>query len=618
MHYNANDVLWSKKLNKIFSGTAGTVAVGTNPVSGWFVDVSRKLSILVFDIVDYGAVADGVQPAVNASLGAPATGTDNSSAIKSAVAAAQLAVSSGVTQGSIDPAVEVLITTSVKGLYRVDGTNLFGWQFPQGSQTANVKMRVDLRGSSILWNVPVGGVFIDNAYALYAPKYCGYSLFLFGFTGQRGVFFRTNNPPLATFNPLQSPVFEGLVVRGGSAANEGRAATLGNHFDAIFDITAGTNLCDRGLIENCTFYQWSTFFRSANKEAVGWSIDDSSTLMSYVDGATLCSWTVPWSGNMRFDNSDIIMKGTNQTLFKATDSTGAIPIMNSGEIAISCRIETNSSGVKLVEATHGAYRFSGANFAAGSVSPGTNTIGDVLGIASVSFDNCVNVPDSVTVSAFVYSNQFPNNIYSVYVAPNCAVYGDALSIDRVLVWGSGSPLEYIAAINSGYYIPNILCDTRLPLVAGRTPTAKMQLIYRELSYGFNTSAGNSVVNAANNSFSTKLPPQMLVDKINVYVTTVAAATADSIGCYIDDVLFNTILVSPSSVTRVSALPLNQVLTNSSEATVNLSFKPLLAGNIVNGETILFKAFVRVRGFIDKNDINSAGNVVLISDRNPTW
>lgn len=40
---NANDVLWSKKLNKIFSGTAGAVAAGTNPTSGGFVDRSSML-----------------------------------------------------------------------------------------------------------------------------------------------------------------------------------------------------------------------------------------------------------------------------------------------------------------------------------------------------------------------------------------------------------------------------------------------------------------------------------------------------------------------------------------------------------------------------------------------
>lgn len=40
---NANDVLWSKKLNKIFSGSAGTVAAGTNPTSGGFVDRSGEL-----------------------------------------------------------------------------------------------------------------------------------------------------------------------------------------------------------------------------------------------------------------------------------------------------------------------------------------------------------------------------------------------------------------------------------------------------------------------------------------------------------------------------------------------------------------------------------------------
>ena len=49
---NANDVLWSKKLNKIFSGPAGTVAAGTNPASGGFVDrsavVLRDVSVTMF------------------------------------------------------------------------------------------------------------------------------------------------------------------------------------------------------------------------------------------------------------------------------------------------------------------------------------------------------------------------------------------------------------------------------------------------------------------------------------------------------------------------------------------------------------------------------------------
>ena len=45
---NANDVLWSKKLNKIFSGPAGTVAAGTDPSSGGFVDANRSPSGATF------------------------------------------------------------------------------------------------------------------------------------------------------------------------------------------------------------------------------------------------------------------------------------------------------------------------------------------------------------------------------------------------------------------------------------------------------------------------------------------------------------------------------------------------------------------------------------------
>ena len=44
---NTKDVLWSKKLNKIFSGTLGPVAAGTNPASGGFVDRSGSLTTLI-------------------------------------------------------------------------------------------------------------------------------------------------------------------------------------------------------------------------------------------------------------------------------------------------------------------------------------------------------------------------------------------------------------------------------------------------------------------------------------------------------------------------------------------------------------------------------------------
>lgn len=44
---NANDVLWSKKLNKIFTGPAGVVAAGTNPTSGGFVDKSSAIRVPV-------------------------------------------------------------------------------------------------------------------------------------------------------------------------------------------------------------------------------------------------------------------------------------------------------------------------------------------------------------------------------------------------------------------------------------------------------------------------------------------------------------------------------------------------------------------------------------------
>ena len=54
---NTNDVLWRKKLNKIFSGPSGTVAAGTDPTSGGFVDKSNSV------VFRFNSVADLAQSA---------------------------------------------------------------------------------------------------------------------------------------------------------------------------------------------------------------------------------------------------------------------------------------------------------------------------------------------------------------------------------------------------------------------------------------------------------------------------------------------------------------------------------------------------------------------------
>jgi hypothetical protein len=70
---NANDVLWSKKLNKIFSGPAGAVAAGTNPSSGGFVDVSAVLKNTFAGTPDYTGV-----PLYDGNDQSRITATDNS------------------------------------------------------------------------------------------------------------------------------------------------------------------------------------------------------------------------------------------------------------------------------------------------------------------------------------------------------------------------------------------------------------------------------------------------------------------------------------------------------------------------------------------------------------
>lgn len=64
---NTNDVLWSKKLNKIFSGPAGVVAAGTDPTSGGFIDrsndvrVSGSIDAILFGVDPSGTLASDAQ-----------------------------------------------------------------------------------------------------------------------------------------------------------------------------------------------------------------------------------------------------------------------------------------------------------------------------------------------------------------------------------------------------------------------------------------------------------------------------------------------------------------------------------------------------------------------------
>lgn len=56
---NANDVLLQERTGKVFSGHAGTVAAGTDPTSGGFVDQSHSLSSI--SVRAFGGAGDGIK-----------------------------------------------------------------------------------------------------------------------------------------------------------------------------------------------------------------------------------------------------------------------------------------------------------------------------------------------------------------------------------------------------------------------------------------------------------------------------------------------------------------------------------------------------------------------------
>ena len=57
---NNNDTLLQERTGKVFSGPVGTVAAGTNPVSGGFVDVSRYKTDRITSVSSLGIIGDGV------------------------------------------------------------------------------------------------------------------------------------------------------------------------------------------------------------------------------------------------------------------------------------------------------------------------------------------------------------------------------------------------------------------------------------------------------------------------------------------------------------------------------------------------------------------------------
>lgn len=118
---NANDVLLQERTGKAYSGSSGTVAAGTNPASGGFVDRSGELlkdslanptgasqigtsvqSKTVQELVDAPYLITGSVNISNPYWGAPTTGTGDPSSAAANHAAIQKMLNSGAKRCSLD------------------------------------------------------------------------------------------------------------------------------------------------------------------------------------------------------------------------------------------------------------------------------------------------------------------------------------------------------------------------------------------------------------------------------------------------------------------------------------------------------------------------------------
>ena len=351
----------------------------------------------------FGAVPDAVIPASSSAMGTLPTGTDSSSAIRRAVKYVNTG-SPKYNQSTSSSQMTLLGTPN--GVYYITGANLLGSQLTTGQ--TDTGMIFDGQGCSFLWN-PTGSTdaFIDYLEQYWRPVFKNFNLLAVGFSGSKGLFVHVSN--IAGSPSLAAPHFYNISVEGGKTSDYVTGFVLNNSLTKVFHIEDTSNN-DRFYVENCWFSQFDKFIHCTNAESVSWTVH-KCTLQSWENTAVFFDFSGDYSGGFRITESDVLMKGNEQILFRANPYTGSSGI---GDFIINnCRVETPSNGTDIFTVIHGffgKFYIEKVNFGYGATISADSVLTYLSHPATVTFRDCV-IPGKIKVKTRLSTDY--NNLSNV-------------------------------------------------------------------------------------------------------------------------------------------------------------------------------------------------------------
>ena len=170
-----------------------------------------------------------------------------------------------------------------RGIYRVKGDKVFGSPLI-GESPHNSRIQFELEGDNavILWDLESEDDRLFNFdHSINAPIITGITIMPVSEDNTIKVGGNIFNYHSISGGASKTYMDDVRVFSGRSLSSFGFSTRPKN----IFNIT-GTTTCDLGLIQNCSFSYFNTFFHSDNGEAVGWTFQNNNYYGGDASGST--------------------------------------------------------------------------------------------------------------------------------------------------------------------------------------------------------------------------------------------------------------------------------------------------------------------------------------------